>query len=82
VARVWLGFDPQLDLQLVQINCFFSNPASGGTFSSTAKEMINRLKLAVVNEKVSPHLVARDVEFRMQNTFLVCQPSVIQKSKE
>jgi hypothetical protein len=36
----------------------FCNPASGGTFSSTAIEIINRLKFAVAKVKVYPHLEA------------------------
>jgi hypothetical protein len=36
----------------------FRNPASGGTFSSTAIEIIKRLKFALAKAKVFPHLEA------------------------
>jgi hypothetical protein len=37
----------------------FCKPASGGTLSSTAIEIINMLKFAVEKAKVFPHLEAR-----------------------
>jgi hypothetical protein len=45
----------------------FCNPASGGTFSSTAIEIIKLVKkIAVVQAKVFPHLEAWD--YRIQRT--------------
>jgi hypothetical protein len=37
---------------------FFCNPATGGTFSSSAIEIMNKLKFAVAKAKVFPHLEA------------------------
>jgi hypothetical protein len=54
---MWLGFDPRLDLQKVKKVVFFCNPASGGLFTSTAIEIIDRLKFALAKDKVFPHLV-------------------------
>jgi hypothetical protein len=58
VPRRWPGFDPRPDLEVVRKNGFFYNPVSGGTFSSTAIEIINRLTFAVAKAKVFPHLEA------------------------
>jgi hypothetical protein len=46
---------PTISLEKVALFCY---PASGGTFSSTAIEIKNRLKFAVARAKVFLHLEA------------------------
>jgi hypothetical protein len=61
----WLAPLPALQVAQVRspvINveklALFCNPASRGTFSGTAIEIINRFKFAVAKGKVFPHLEA------------------------
>jgi hypothetical protein len=56
VARVQ---SPVLRTISVEKVGFFCNPASGDTLSSTAIEIIDRLKFAAAKAKVFPHLEAR-----------------------
>jgi hypothetical protein len=55
----------------VEKGALFGNPASGGTFSSTAIEIIKRVNFfAVAEAKVFPHL---DVwEYCIQKTAYAC----------
>jgi hypothetical protein len=46
---------PMISVDNVALSC---NPASGGTFSSTVIEIINRIKFAVAKAKMFPHLEA------------------------
>jgi hypothetical protein len=57
VARVRLPVlaRSRISVEKLALSC---NPASKGTFSSTAIEIINRLKFAVAKAKVFPHLEA------------------------
>jgi hypothetical protein len=60
VAWLWFPF-PARPMISVEKAALFCNPASGGTFSSTAIEIsqnINRSKYAVAKAKVFPHLEA------------------------
>jgi hypothetical protein len=54
-VRSYVPARPTISVEKLALFC---NPASGGTFSSNAIEIIRRLKLAVVKAKVFPHLEA------------------------
>jgi hypothetical protein len=57
VARVRFPVPARPTISVEKV-ALFCNPASGGTFSSTAIEIIIRLKFAVAKAKVFPHLEA------------------------
>jgi hypothetical protein len=57
VARVPITVPARPTISVKKV-ALFCNPASGGTFSSTAIEIINRLKFAVAKSKVFLHLEA------------------------
>jgi hypothetical protein len=57
VARVLSPVLARLTISVEKL-ALFCNPKSGGTFLSTAIEIIKRLKFAVAKAKVFPHLEA------------------------
>jgi hypothetical protein len=65
VARIRLPV-PARPMFSVEKVALFCNPASGGTFSSTAIEIINRLKFAVAKVKVSHILRPGNTAFKEQ----------------
>jgi hypothetical protein len=58
VARVRSPVPARLTISVEKL-ALFCNPTFGGTFSSTAIEIINRIKFALAKAKVFPHLEAR-----------------------
>jgi hypothetical protein len=77
-ARFLVPARPTISVEKVAIFC---NPASGGTFSSTAIEMINMLKFAVAKAKVLPHLEAWVRVGYMSKVTIVHYGFVIPKNK-
>jgi hypothetical protein len=70
VARVQFPVPARPTFRVEKV-ALFCNPASGGTFSSTAIEIIKwGKKIAVAQAKVFPHLEARD--YRIQRTASAC----------